>query len=75
MAEEAAGQVDGRQQVRDTLFQMEPDLLLLEGLVANLRSLGSSADAIDTSTLAALGHYAGQSLQAVRECWRTGVGG
>ncbi|MGC4025220.1 MAG: hypothetical protein QM744_08755 [Mesorhizobium sp.] len=48
--------------LRDAVFSMEPEVRLLEGLVATLRVLGEAQDSVESSALACLAHYSSLSV-------------
>lgn len=66
--------------VVDLLLQMEPELRLLEGVVATLRALSETADHVDPIALALLAHTGGEALDELTAMWKglreaTGTGG
>lgn len=63
----AAGEVN---RVRELLFAIEPDLHLLKGVVALLRSLGEADDLIEPAAVAAVAHLAEEVADKVSETWR-----
>ncbi|RUZ79404.1 hypothetical protein EN943_07465 [Mesorhizobium sp. M7A.F.Ca.US.006.01.1.1] len=56
--------------LRQHLFDIEPDLIVLEGVVAILHSLSTAADYIEPIALAPLAHLSAESLEKIFEAWR-----
>lgn len=52
------------------LDQMEPQLRLLQGVVAVLKGLSETADAVEPIALEAIAHLAGETVQQVVDHWR-----
>ena len=59
----------------DPLMQMEPDLRLLQGLLALLRGLSETSDAIEPIALAALARLCEGPVERMDLCWREAVDG
>ena len=64
------GRQDDQVALRDALFRMEPELQLLEGMIAALRILGEAQDSVDHSALATLAHCGQASLTEVQAGFR-----
>ncbi len=56
--------------LRQHLFDIEPELIVLEGVVAILHSLSTAADHIAPVALAPLAHLSAESLEKIFEAWR-----
>lgn len=56
--------------VRDLLFEMEPQIQLLEGVVALLRILGESQDSVEPVALATLADCCGNAVSELSSSWR-----
>jgi hypothetical protein len=52
------------------LDQMEPNLRLLQGVVAVLKGLSEAADAVEPIALEAIAHLAGETVQEVVDRWQ-----
>ena len=69
-----AGEFDqghDRSMIHDALFQMQPELRLLEGVVATLQLLGEARDAVDTSILGMLAQCSQKSVAELRTSWQS----
>ncbi len=58
-----------RGDVVDLLLEMEPELRLLEGVVATLRILSETADQVDPVALAMLACTGGEALDELTATW------
>lgn len=56
--------------LRGVLDQMEPDLKLLEGVVAVLRALSATDDAVEPMAIEAMAYLAGETVDRVSALWR-----
>jgi hypothetical protein len=56
--------------IRQYLFDVEPELQTLEGVVALLRALCTTADQIEPSALAPLAHLSTEALGKIVAAWR-----
>ncbi|TPI65544.1 hypothetical protein FJ420_11750 [Mesorhizobium sp. B3-1-3] len=56
--------------LRQHLFDIEPELGMLEGVVAILQSLSTTADHIEPLALAPLAHLSAEALEKVWASWR-----
>ena len=59
--------------VRDLLFEMEPRIQLLEGVVALLRVLGEAQDSVEAVALATLADCCGDAVSEMSSSWRAAV--
>lgn len=59
--------------LRRILFDMEPELRTLEGAVAILRALSTTADQIEPIALAPLAYLSAESLDKILDKWRQGI--
>ncbi|MET2829310.1 hypothetical protein [Mesorhizobium shangrilense] len=55
------------------LYHMEPELRMLEGVVAALQAMSTTADMVEPIALAALAYVGGESLQKVLIAWRSAL--
>ncbi|PBB89533.1 MAG: hypothetical protein E5Y00_12175 [Mesorhizobium sp.] len=56
--------------VRQHLFDIEPELRTLEGLVAILHALSTTADQVEPIALAPLAHLSGEAVEKILSMWR-----
>ena len=61
--------------VRDLLFEMEPQIQLLEGVVSLLCILGESHDSVEPVALATLANCCGDTVSEVSSSWRAALDG
>jgi hypothetical protein len=59
--------------VRDLLFSMEPEIQLLEGVVALLRILAEADDSIEPVAIAAVADCCGEAVSEVSTSWRAAL--
>ncbi|PBB89377.1 hypothetical protein CK215_27585 [Mesorhizobium sp. WSM3864] len=59
--------------LRQHLFDMEPELRMLEGVVAILQSLSATADQVEPIALAPLAHLSGEAVEKILSMWRQAV--
>ena len=55
------------------LYEMEPELRMLEGVVAALQALGTTADTVEPIALAALAYLGQVSLEKILTTWRSAL--
>lgn len=70
MAGKGGGAAQDRGDVVDLLLEMEPELRLLEGVVATLRALCATAEQMDPVVLATLAHTGGEALDELAAAWK-----
>lgn len=55
---------------RQCLFDMEPELRMLEGVVAALHAVSLTAEAVEPMALMPLAHLSEETLQKILVIWR-----
>ncbi|RWD31636.1 MAG: hypothetical protein EOS22_04230 [Mesorhizobium sp.] len=56
--------------IRQNLFDIEPELRMLEGVAAILLSLSTAADQVEPVALAPLAHLGSEALEQILTSWR-----
>ncbi|RUW55440.1 hypothetical protein EOA32_01425 [Mesorhizobium sp. M1A.F.Ca.ET.072.01.1.1] len=59
--------------IHQHLFDIEPELRMLEGVVGILQSLSTTADQVEPIALAPLAHLSAEALEKIFSTWRQAV--